>query len=344
MRHLENPKDNYKEIVPIACDAMGGDFGPEVTVPAALRAIERGGVAVGLVGDPGLIQKELDKSKSSAKEFVYIIPSEGVVEEGESPLAAARQKPNASVFVCAKAARAGKVQGFVSMGSTGAIIAAATLAFGTLEGIERATLAGPIIGYCPTTIIGDLGSSVDARPAQLANFAAIGTVISKMLFGINNPRVALLSVGSEEGKGNAQNRMAYDILKASDINFIGNVEPQDLFRNKADVAACDGFTGNIIMKLVEGLGHALRANIREELDDSEESQNFARKVFEKTNTLAATYGGGPLSGLKGIAVVGHGSAKEDAITNAIHTARASIRAKFVESQEEMLQRVQTTDA
>jgi len=325
-------------ITPIALDAMGGDHGPVVTVPAALKAIGEGGVAIALVGDAEAIQAELDKYDTPAKQLVQVVPAEGVVEEGESPALAYRSKPKASVFVSAGVVKMGKAAGFVSMGSTGASIAAAQVVYGTLEGIDRGALGGPIIGYAPDTVIVDLGTNVDTRPRLLVDFAALGNVMSKHIYKKENPRIALLSVGSEEGKGNALVKETTDLLKATDLNFIGNIEPNDLPEGKADVVLCDGFVGNVILKLTEGLGSAVVNEVKEALGDTEEANELAQSIFEKFNILEA-FGGGPLLGLNGLAIVGHGASGVDAIANAVGTAKYVISTGLIEEQQAELDRI-----
>lgn len=325
-------------ITPIALDAMGGDHGPVVTVPAALKAIGEGGVAIALVGDAETIQAELDKYDTPAKQLVQIVPAEGVVEEGESPALAYRSKPKASVFVSAGVVKMGKAAGFVSMGSTGASIAAAQVVYGTLEGIDRGALGGPIIGYAPDTVIIDLGTNVDTRPRLLVDFAALGNVMSKHIYKKENPRIALLSVGSEEGKGNALVKETTDLLKATDLNFVGNIEPNNLPEGKAEVVLCDGFVGNVVLKLTEGLGSAVVNQVKEALGDSEEANNLAQSIFEKFNILEA-FGGGPLLGLNGLAIVGHGASGVDAIANAVGTAKYVISTGLIEAQQAELDRI-----
>ncbi|MGA0275846.1 MAG: phosphate acyltransferase PlsX [Dehalococcoidia bacterium] len=325
-------------ITPIALDAMGGDHGPVVTVPAALKAIGEGGVAIALVGDAETIKAELDKYDTPAKQLVQIVPAEGVVEEGESPALAYRSKPKASVFVSAGVVKMGKAAGFVSMGSTGASIAAAQVVYGTLEGIDRGALGGPIIGYAPDTVIIDLGTNVDTRPRLLVDFAALGNVMSKHIYKKENPRIALLSVGSEEGKGNALVKETTDLLKATDLNFVGNIEPNNLPEGKAEVVLCDGFVGNVVLKLTEGLGSAVVNQVKEALGDSEEANNLAQSIFEKFNILEA-FGGGPLLGLNGLAIVGHGASGVDAIANAVGTAKYVISTGLIEAQQAELDRI-----
>lgn len=327
-------------IIPIALDAMGGDHGPPVTVPAALKAIGNGGVAIALVGDPDAINVELDKYDTPAKKLAQVVPAEGVIPEGANPALALRAHPKASVLIAAGAVKIGKAKAFVSMGSTGASIAAGTVLLGTLEGIERGALGGPIIGYAPDSVIIDLGTNVDTRPAQLADFAALGSLMSRLIYDKENPRVALLSVGSEEGKGNAQVKATTELLRSSSLNFIGNIEPHDLPAGKAEVVVCDGFVGNIVLKLTEGLGRAITEHIRSALPASPEVEALANEVFARTNRLEAL-GGGPLLGLKGAAIVGHGSSGVDAIAGAINTAKVVVENDYINAQKAELEQIRS---
>ncbi|MBI4304996.1 MAG: phosphate acyltransferase PlsX [Chloroflexi bacterium] len=329
------------DLVPIAVDAMGGDFAPAETVAGALMSIKQGGVALVLVGDPQALKAELARHAGADRLPLQVVPSEGVVQEGEHPAMAFRSKPKASVFVSAGVVKSGKARAMVSMGSTGATIAAATVVFGTFEGIDRAGLGGPLIGTSPRTIIIDVGTNVECKPRQLADFAALGTVMSRLLDGVQNPRVAILSVGAEEGKGNKLVLEATALLKQSGLNFIGNVEGNDLPHGKAEVVVCDGFTGNVVMKLTEGLGESLANEVRSHLGGKlpgNEVERLAHRLFDLTNRAEA-YGGGPLFGVKGVAVVGHGRAKAPAVANAIQTARKAIVTGFVEQAGEELGRL-----
>ena len=325
-------------ITRIALDAMGGDHGPAVTVPAALKAIEKDGVAITLVGDKAAIQAELDRFDNPAKKLAQVVPAQGVVEESESPALAYRSRRRASVFVSAEVVKAGKADGFVSMGSTGATITAATLVFGTLDGIDRGALGGPIVGYAPNTVIIDLGTNVDTRPGLLVDFAALGNIMSKLIYKNENPRIALLSVGSEEGKGNALVKETTELLASTDLNFIGNIEPNDLPAGKAEVVLCDGFVGNVILKLTEGLGDAVVSHVKEVLGDTEESENLSNAIFQRMNILEA-FGGGPLLGVNGLAIVGHGASGVNAIANAIGTAKYVIDTGLIGAQQAELDRI-----
>jgi glycerol-3-phosphate acyltransferase PlsX len=325
-------------IIRIALDAMGGYHGPAVMVPAALKAVGKGGVVVALVGDRAAIQAELDNSDDPAKALVQIVPAQGVVLENESPALALRSKPRASVFVSAGVVKAGKADGFVSMGSTGASIAAATVVFGTLDGIDRGALGGPVVGYAPNTVIIDLGTNVDTRPGLLVDFAALGNIVSKLIYKNANPRIALLSVGSEEGKGNALVKETTELLRATELNFIGNIEPNDLPLGNAEVVLCDGFVGNVILKLTEGLGDAVVGHVREVLGDTPESQKLSNAIFERMNILEA-FGGGPLLGVNGLAIVGHGASGVNAVANAIETAKFVIDTGLIGAQQAELDRI-----
>lgn len=315
----------------VALDAMGGDHGPKVTVPAALDAVSSGEVAVALVGDTESLASVLAEYDAADHPLVQVVPSEGVVEETDNPALVFRSKPRASIFVCSGLVKMGKAQGFVSMGSTGASIAAATVTYGTMDGISRGCLGGPIIGYAPKTVIIDLGANIDIRPQQLAGFGTLGSVMARIVYGQENPRLALLNVGSEETKGNELVKGTAELLRDSDLNFVGMIEPYDLPLGKAEVVICDGFVGNIVLKLTEGLGEMIADHVREKSGN----EGLAVEIRSMTNQLA-TYGGGPLLGVNGIAVVGHGAAEASGVATAIRTAKHVIDNDLVGAQQKEL--------
>jgi glycerol-3-phosphate acyltransferase PlsX len=329
-----------KELISIAVDTMGGDNAPSEIVLGAVQAAREGGVSIILVGDPEPVEAELAKHDVDGLP-ISTEPSEGVVEEGEAPATAYMTKRNASIFRAASAVRHGRAKALVSMGSTGATIAAATVVFGTFKGIERAALGGPLYGLAPGTIIMDIGTNLDCKPQQLADYAALGAVFSKIVFGAENPRVALLSVGAEAGKGNTQVKEAAALLETSGLNFIGNLEANDIPHGRAEVFVCDGFVGNVVMKLMEGIGKTLSADIRElmagRVPDAE-IEEICKRIYETTN-LPEAHGGGPLFGVKGVAVVGHGKAMAPAVARAIHTARRTVASNYVEQAEAELNRL-----
>ncbi|MFN3974654.1 MAG: phosphate acyltransferase PlsX [Dehalococcoidia bacterium] len=320
--------------IPIALDGMGGDYGPQETVAGAVQAAAGGQIAVLLVGDPDALEREL-RLQGAQGLPIHIVPAHGVVQEGEPPVQALRQKPRASIAVCAGLVKEGKAQGFVSMGSTGAAMVAATLALGLLEGVERPALGGPILGFAPKTLILDLGSHVDCRPSMLVTFAALGVAFARRFLGVEHPRVALLSVGAEEGKGNQQVKEAYALLKASPLPFVGNLEGHELPQGKAEVVVCDGFVGNILMKLAEGLGEALARWLRQRLPDR---PTMAQEIYDMLNVVE-NHGGGPIFGVRGVAVVGHGRSRAPAIARALHTARRCVEVGLVEEMERELARL-----
>jgi len=258
--------------------------------------------------------------------------------EGESPARALRQKPRASILVSTGLVKKGLADASVTMGSTGAAMAAAAVVLGVMEGIERPALGGPIVGLAPRTVVIDLGANVDCRPAQLVSFALIGHVFARLFWGIEKPRVAMLSVGAESGKGNRQVQEATELMAGSGLNFIGNIEANDLPNGVAEVAVCDGFVGNIIMKLTEGFGAGMAEHLKNSLDGqlSElEVERVAGEVYEMNNVVES-YGGGPLFGVNGVSIVGHGRAKAESVRRAIATAKLSVEVDLVKNLNDEL--------
>ena len=324
----------------IAVDAMGGDHAPAEIVRGAVRAARRGGVHVTLVGDPERVEAELSRHDAAGLP-IGVAPSQGVITEGESPVVAARRKPRASILVSTGLVKEGRADACVTMGSTGAAMAAGAVLLGMIDGMERPALGGPIVGLAPKTVVVDLGTSVDCRPAQMLGFAKIGSVFARQFWGVQRPRVALLSVGAEAGKGNRQTRETAELLSKSGLNFVGNVEANELPAGAVDVAVCDGFVGNIVLKLTEGLGKGmsdhLRSRLRGRLPDTE-VEELARDVYELSN-VAETVGGGPLFGVNGVSVVGHGRARAGAVERAIGMAKLAVETGFVAKLNEELPRV-----
>ena len=331
--------------VRVAVDAMGGDNAPAEVVAGAVAAAREGGVQILLVGDPAQVQAELAKH-DAANLPIAVVPSEGVIVEGEAPAMALRQKPRASILVSTGLVKQGKAHASVTMGSTGGAMAAAAVVLGLSEGVDRPALGGPVVGVSPNTVIIDLGTNVDCRPAQMLSFAVIGDVFARQFWGIEQPRVALLSVGEEAGKGNRQVRETTALLEKSGLRFIGNVEGDDLAAGKAEVVVCDGFVGNIVMKLTEGLGKALAAHMSKSLKGKLADADLdaaIQDVHDLTN-IVQTRGGGPIFGVNGISVVGHGSGDAIAVRRAIGTAKFTHDIDFIpklnEEMAEVYARVQ----
>ena len=329
-----------KRPVRVAIDAMGGDFAPTEVVQGAVDAAKAGGVHVLLVGTPDAVQPELERCGGEGLP-IMVVPSEGVIQEDESPIRALRQNPRASIAMAVGAVKAGHADAAITMGSTGAAMAASAFALGLMEGFERPALGGPILGPAPNTVILDLGTSLDCRPELLLRYGALGTAFARTYLGVAEPRVALLSVGAEEGKGNRQVREAYELLKQSPLRFVGNVEGHDLAAGAAEVVVCDGFVGNVVMKLSEGLGVALSRHLAARLEGllpADAAQQVAREAFTMLNR-ALLAGAGPLFGVKGLVLVGHGRSKAPTITRAIQTACHAVEVGLVQSMEEELARV-----
>lgn len=329
-----------KPAVRIAVDAMGGDHAPLEIVKGAVDFARSGGVQVLLVGDPESVQTELEKHDAGGLP-IGVVPSEGVIKEGDAPALALRQNPKASILVSTGLVKQGQADASVTMGSTGGAMAAAAVVLGLAKGIERPALGGPIIGMAPRTVIVDLGTNVDCRPQQLVSFAVIGDVFAKHFWDVESPRVALLSVGAESGKGNRQVRETTELLEKSGLNFVGNVEAHDLLTDSVEVAVCDGFVGNIVMKLTEGIGRStadlVRARLNGKLAD-EAVDEVAGEIFELSNQVE-TRGGGPLFGVNGVSVVGHGAARAEAVTRAIGMAKMAVETGFVAQMYEKLEAV-----
>ena len=324
----------------IAVDAMGGDYAPAEIVAGAVQAATGGGVAIALVGDPEQVSAELAKHDAGALP-IQIVPSDGVVAEGEQPMLAMRQKPKASVIVATGMVKQGSADACVSMGSTGAAMAAAAYILGVINGIDRPALGGPVVGLAPKTVILDVGTNVDCRPSQLVSFAVIGDVFARQLLGVERPRIAMLSVGAEAGKGNRQVKETSELLQKTSLNFVGNVEANDILLDKADVVVCDGFVGNVVMKLSEGFGSALAEHLRTSLSGKlaqNEVDGVAKAIHELSNPAEGA-GGGPLLGVNGVSIVGHGSARAESLKRAIGIAKMAVETRFIENINEELGKV-----
>ena len=315
---------------------MGGDYAPHETVKGAIAALNVHDIELLLVGDSAAVERELVNYDVSGKP-VTVIPSVGKIGDDEHPMHAFRQKPNASIIAGTKLVKGGQADVLVSLGSTGASMATSAIILGMMEGLERPCIGGPFLGLAPRTVLMDLGSNVDCRPSLMLNFAAMGSVFSHKFLGINNPRVALLSVGAEESKGNKQVQESYHLLEKSHLNFVGNVEGMDFFTDKADVIVCDGFVGNILIKFTEGMGSALSGYLNNQLASSMSEEETARvlsDLWHATN-LPRTMGG-PLFGVNGAVLVGHGSSRAEGMTGAINTAVQYVELGLVESMREEL--------
>lgn len=305
----------------IALDAMGGDHAPSETVAGAIEAASRD-VDVVLVGEKGQLQDEL--SRHGARLAVVDAPE--VIGMGDDPARALREKPNASISVSAKLVASGDADGFVSAGSTGAAMAAAAIIIGRVKGASRPAIASVLPTPRTPTLLLDSGANPEVKAEQLAQFAVMGSVAATTLFGADPARVGLLSIGEEKGKGRALERAAYELIEASRIHFVGNVEGRDVATDKVDVIVTDGFTGNVFLKATEGTASLLNTYVLEALSTLPADIQTAvlpalASVKEKMDW--ETYGGAQLLGVKGAALIAHGSSSRRAISNALVMARDS---------------------
>ena len=314
----------------IAMDAMGGDYAPVEVVKGAIEAAKLDAIEVILVGERDEVEEQL--GQSGGRDLpISIVGSEGKIGEDEHPVHALRQKPAASIAVAAKLVKEGKADALVSMGSTGATLASASLILGIIDGLERPCIGGPFLGLAPKTVLVDMGSNVDCRSPLLLSFAAMGCVFARQFLDIQNPRVGLLSIGAEEAKGNRQVKEGYQLFKESNLNFVGNVEGMDFFTGKADVIVCDGFVGNIIMKFTEGLGATMAAYLKKALDgkvSTSDLEPLASKIWEVNNLPRKM--GGPLFGVNGVTIVGHGASMAEGVAGAINTATRAVKLNLVD--------------
>jgi len=311
--------------VKIAVDAMGGDHGPAVVVEGAYAAVREFGASVVLVGDTTAIERELARLGASSAGLEVRHASQ-VVGMGESPSQALRRKRDSSLRVAAELVRDGDASAFVSAGNTGAAMAVAMFVVGVLRGVDRPAIAAVLPNLRRFSVLLDAGANIDPKPWHLFQFAVMGHVYARDILGIERPRVGLLSVGEEEGKGNELTREAYEQLKDSSLNFIGNVEGRDIYNGHCDVVVTDGFTGNVALKISESLAEMVGAMIREELTRDVRSKlgaALAKPAFERFRKRVdyAEMGGAPLLGIDGAAIICHGASPVKAIKNAVRVAR-----------------------
>ena len=335
--------ETQDQLLKVAIDAMGGDNAPSVPVEGAVQAAKSGLAEVFIVGDSDLVQNELAKHEIVGLP-VHFVPSNGKIEDNEPPALALRQKPTASILVATNLVKNKTAEAVISMGSTGGTMAAAVVLLGTIQGIERPAIGGPIVGSAPNQTILDLGSNLDCKPSQLLGFGVLGSVFSKLLIGVKNPKLGLLSVGSEEGKGNVQSKEASMLFKKSGLNFIGNIEGNDLVTGKADVVVCDGFVGNVILKLVEGLGRGLTTQLSEVLKGKipdDQLDSLMADLYKKNNVVDAR-GGGPVFGVNGVSIIGHGNASAAAIERAVGLAKMCVDTNLIKEMNKEVSLVMST--
>ncbi len=308
----------------IAVDAMGGDYGPAVVVEGAVAAAREFGASVILVGDRAAIEREVTRLTAESL-AIEIRHASQVVGMGESPSQALRRKRDSSLRVAAQLVKDGEASAFVSAGNTGAAMAIAMFVIGVLAGVDRPAIAAVLPNRRRFTVLLDVGANVDPKPWHLLQFAVMGHVYARDILGCDNPRVGLLSVGEEEGKGNELTKEAFEELRTSSLNFIGNIEGRDIYNGRCDVVVTDGFTGNVALKISESLAETLGDMIKEELTRDVRSKlgaTLALPAFArfKRRVDYTELGGAPLLGIDGAAIICHGASPVKAIKNAVRVA------------------------
>ena len=310
----------------IALDAMGSDRAPKPEIEGTIHAARHYGVHVVLVGREPLIRAELGRVPAAASLPIQVVHATEVIAMEDKAVQAVRAKRDSSLRVGLRLVREGKASGFVTAGNTGAAMATAKMVLGGLPGVDRPALAAVIPTAVGTVaILLDVGANVDCKPQNLEQFAVMGEIYFRSMFGTRRPRVGLLSIGQEEGKGNDLTREAFPLLKQLPLNFIGNVEGRDLYNGKVDVIVADGFVGNVALKTSEGVANLVRATLKESLKATITRQVgylLSRSAFAdfKKRLDHTEYGGAPLLGVKGVCFITHGSSNANAIKNAIRVA------------------------
>jgi glycerol-3-phosphate acyltransferase PlsX len=324
----------------VAVDAMGGDFGPKIMVEGALKAALEYQIEVFLVGAEDVIKKEIDRVILSSENITVVNATEAIgMGEG---LLSFRRKKRSSIRVGTQLVKDGEADAFVSTGNTAAVVYISRKILGPLQGIEKPALSLLVPTLKGLTLLVDVGANVNCRPYDLHQFAIMGHIFMKNVCHIENPRIALMSIGEEETKGNDLIKEVFERLQASSLNFMGNVEGKDIYSGKADVIVSDGFTGNIALKVSEGVVETVLHMARTEI-----MRNFFSKIgffLMKRNLKRlykrlhyAEYGGAPLLGLNGVCVVGHGRSNPTAVKNAIRLAKDFVTSQALEKiQHEMV--------
>ncbi len=318
----------------LVIDGMGGDSAPSEIVKgvykaAALHPDDR----YILTGPVALLSMELDKI-GDRLENVDIVNADQTIEMGEDPSRALRTKKDSSIVKGVRLVKDGQADAFISAGNTGATMAAALLTYGRIEGVHRPAIAIIVPHRTGKFLLLDAGATADCRPEHLVQFARMGSIYSQRVLGVDNPRVALLNIGEEKSKGNVLVKKAHSLLGEGSLNFTGNIEGQSMFEGNADVVVCDGFTGNVILKVVEGFAETTFGYIKKAVDDSIRAKIggwFMMPVFKslKKKVDYEEYGGAQLLGVNGVCIISHGSSHAKAIVSAIDVARRTVKANVI---------------
>lgn len=325
----------------VAVDAMGGDNAPDVVVQGALQVAMETGIDITLVGDSKVVSAALKGRRVPGN--VRIHHCDKAVLMGESPLKALRNKRDSSIMTAFDLLKRGDVDAVVSAGNSGATMAAGILKLGKMEGVERPAIACIMPGEKGVVVLIDVGGNVDCRPVHLLQFGVMADAFASSCLGMKAPSVGLLNIGREEGKGNEQIRSAYNLLKDSSLNFIGNIEGSDILSGDAQIVICDGFIGNIVLKMSEGIAESISLKLKNEIKTSIPGRAAAiigRSFFRRFESSLdyAEWGGAPILGIKGVAIVCHGRSSARAIRNAVMMAVRFVENRVKERLSEQMTR------
>jgi len=326
----------------IALDAMGSDRRPKPEIEGAIQAARHYDVRVLLVGPEPNLRTELSRYPAAAQLPIEIVHASEVISMEDKAVQAVRAKRDSSMRVGLRLVREGRASGFITAGNTGAAMATAKMVLGAIPGVDRPALAAvfpTVLGSA--AILLDVGANVDSKPENLEQFAVMGDIYCRSMFGTNKPKVGLLSIGEEETKGNELTRDAFQLLKQLPLNFVGNVEGRDLYNGEIDVIVADGFVGNVALKISEGVASLVRATLKESLKATITRQVgylLSRSAFAdfKKRLDHTEYGGAPLLGVKGVCFITHGSSNSNAIKNAIRVASEFAQHRITEKIEKEL--------
>lgn len=318
----------------IIVDAMGGDYAPDVVIEGAIAAVKEYHVGVVLVGDEAKIRALIKKAKFSS-DLLSVYPASEVIEMHDSPATSVRRKRNSSIVVGLKLVRDGQGDAFFSAGNTGAVVCASTLTLGLLPGIERPGIVTAMPSLKGVSLIIDVGANIDPKPIHLLQYAVMADAYAKYILNKPNPRVGLLNVGEEESKGTDLIKEIHEALSKTHLNFIGNVEGKHLFSGECDIIVCDGFVGNVALKVTESLAEAMQISLKKHIFSNPLGiiggllLHSSFRAFKKEIDYSE-YGGAPLLGVNGVSIIGHGRSNAKAIKNAIRVAKEEVENKFNE--------------
>ncbi len=322
-------------MIRIALDALGGDFGAKPNVLGAVKAAKCLDAEIILVGDQTVIRRELSAlGYSSLPKNISVVNAPDVIDMGADPAREVRAKKTASIVVCAELVHKGQADAFVSAGHSGAAMVAALLRMGRIKGVVRPAIATPMPTYKGVSLLLDGGANADCKPIHLLQFAVMGSAYMEKVFEVSNPSVGILSIGEEETKGNHLVKCTVPYMHQIGINFKGTVEGRDVNTGETDVIVCDGFVGNIVLKMAEGLAKTMMNMIKREIKKRPLAilgALLSKRAFKavKKHTNPDNYGGAPLVGVNGVAIISHGKSNEIAIFNALKTAEKLVKKDFI---------------